>query len=254
MLLGLGIAWAAPSWDDAKRNVEEFKHKADELTRRAPVETRKIVAAVCAADEGDRKSVASSASSGARSVIADQFRTAERAKSSAIDALERVADDDDKRRDAESLQREVESRWSKLDDLTEGLRDGEHPVVKFMLERGKSARADRQGRCDAKEFALGSGRAACLVARGDTCSVVELAADGSRAIGNAKSQANRYRSQLEDELKKPDSDVIKRLIATDRDFAKCKRFEASVECFRLCPDIGDDNRFRAASPSWRTGC
>jgi hypothetical protein len=252
MLAGMAVAWAAPEWDNAKRNVEDFKRKAEELTRKTPSETKKIVAAICAADEDGRKSAASSASSSARSTISDQFRVVERAKSDALSSLDKVTGDD--KREAERLEDDVKRRWDKLSDLTDDLRDGSHPVVKYMLERGGSAKRDRQGRCDAKDFSVGGGRAACLIARGDTCSVVEMSADSSRAISSAKSQANRVRGQLETELEKSDSEVIKRLISADRDFAKCKRFEASVECFKLCPDIGDDNRFRDSGPSWRSGC
>ena len=252
MLVGVAVAWAAPEWDSAKRNVEDFKRKADELTRKTPAETKKIVAAICAADEDGRKSAASSASSSARSTISDQYRTVERAKRDALSSLEKVTGDE--KRDAERLEDEVSQRWDKLSDLTDDLRDGDHPVVKYMLERGGSAKRDHQSRCDAKDFSLSGGRATCLIARGDTCSVVEMSADSSRAISSAKSQASRYSSQLESELKKSDSDVIKRLISTDRDFAKCKRFEASVDCFKLCPEIGDDNRHRESGPSWRSGC
>ena len=252
ILLGVAVAWAAPEWDNAKRNVEDFKRKAEELTRKTPSETRKIVAAICAADGDGRKSAASGASSSARSVISDQYRVVDRARQDALASLEKVTGDE--KREAERLEDQVESRWDKLSDLTDDLRDGKHPVVTYMLERGGSAKRDRQGRCDVKDFSLGGGRAACLVARGDTCSVVEISADSSRAVGNAKSLASRFRSQLESELAKPGSDVMKRLIDTDRDFAKCKRFEASVDCFKLCPEIGDDNRFRDSGPSWRSGC
>lgn len=124
-----------------------------------------------------------------------------------------------------------------------------------MLRGGETARRDRVGRCDAKDVSLGYERAACLMARGDTCLVVELAADNSSAISKSRDRARSLRSRLEDELKKGfESEVMKRLIEDKHDFAKCKRIESRVDCYKQCPEIGDDNRVREASPSWRESC
>jgi hypothetical protein len=86
------------------------------------------------------------------------------------------------------------------------------------------------------------------------CFVVELKPDNSRAVDKGEDQAARYVRELNDELKKPDSSVIKKLIDTKRDFEKCKRFEAQVDCYRLCPDVNEDGEFREVSVSWRRSC
>ena len=50
------------------------------------------------------------------------------------------------------------------------------------------------------------------------------------------------------------ADLLKRLISSHSDFAKCKRVETRVDCYKQCPDIDSDGRLRESSPSWREGC
>jgi hypothetical protein len=259
MALGVGVAWASSGdWSAAKSKVEDFKQKEGELRKRAPEETRKIVAAICAASSQDkRKSEASSAASMARSTINDKYSDLEHLKRDAIDMLENVERDDklkDQHSDASSLESDVKSRWDKIGELTHDVRNGSPPVVEWMVSHGDAAIRDHASHCDAHDVSLSYGHAACLIARGETCKVVEFAPDNSNAISSAKDLARRYQSQLEDELKKSSSDVMKHLASERSDFSKCKHFEAEVECYKQCPEISDDNRFSDASPSWRTGC
>lgn len=257
MVALVSVAWASGDWSATKSKVEEAKRKIEEVRKQAPVETRKIVSAICAADEAGRKSAAESASSSARSTMNDKFGELERTKRDALDLLEHVISDDklkDNHSEARSLESDLKSRFDKVHDQVQTLRDSRHPVVEFMLKKGESARHDRMDRCDVKDFSMDYGHAQCLMARGDTCVVVELTADSSRAISNGKSTANRYKSQLESELKKTNSDVLKHLIDRKSDFAKCKHFEARVDCYKLCPEVDDDNRFRESSPNWRQDC
>jgi hypothetical protein len=256
--LGFGVAWASSGdWNAAKQKAEEVKKQDEEVKKLLPVETKKIVAAICEADDDSRKSAADSAASNARSHLNDKVSELERTKRDALDQLDRVVNDDklkDKQSDARSLESEVKSRWDKTNDLTHALRNGNPPVVEYMLKGGQSARHDRADRCDVKDFSLDSGHVDCLMARGDTCMVVEETSDNSHAISKGRDRAGRARSQLESELKKSSSDVLKSLISRKSDFAKCKKFETRVDCFKQCPDIGDDGRYRDASPSWREGC
>jgi len=67
-------------------------------------------------------------------------------------------------------------------------------------------------------------------------------------------KSRRFASALQDELKKTSSDVMKELSRARSDFAKCKHFEAQVDCYKMCPEVGDDNRFHETSASWRSGC
>jgi hypothetical protein len=253
-----GVAWASGDWSTAKTKVEDFKQKEGELRKKAPEESRKIVRAICGAtSQQARKSEGSSAASSARSAIADKYNDLERLKRDAISMLEDVGRDDkqkDHHSEASSLESDLKSRWDRVSELTSGLRNGNPPVVEWMVSHGDAAIRDHASHCHAHDVSLSAGHATCLIANGETCKVVELAPDSSSAISSARDRARRYQSQLDEEIKKSSSDVMKHLASERSDFAKCKHFEAQVECYRQCPEISDDNRVNEVSPSWRTGC
>jgi hypothetical protein len=254
--LFVGLAWAGPDWSQVKSKADQFKSKHEELVKLAPVEARKIVTAACAATDENRKSEAQRASSDARYRVNDRFNELDRIERDVVDQLDRIASDskDSHRDEARSLRDDIKSKWERLRDTTRTLRDGNHPVLEYLVRGAASAQRDRTGRCDARDVSLGYGRASCLYARGDTCAVVELAADNYNAISRARDQARRYASDLNEALKKSDSDAMRKLTNAKSDFARCKRFEPRVDCFKQCPEIGDDLRVREVSPSWREGC
>ena len=257
LAVAAGIAWASGDWSTAKEKAREYKSKAGELEKTAADETRKIVREICNASDDDRKSTASSAVSFASSNVRSRFDDAERAQRDANDQLDRVINDDnlkDQRSEARDLQREIHAHWEKLSEHTRGLRDHHPEVVELMLDGGERARRDRTDRCTARHVAVGFGHADCIQQRFDTCEVISVTSDSSRAISAGKDKASRIARELEQELKKPGSDVIKRLVDTSGDFARCKRFEARVDCYHLCPDIDEDGKFRRESPRWREGC
>jgi hypothetical protein len=255
--LTAGIAWAAGDWSAAKDKVHELKSKQAEVRKLAVEETRKLVGEICAASDEDRKSVARNASSNASSRLGYPYREAERAQRDAIDLLERVLSDDSLKEhhdDARSFERELRSRWDKLEDQTRDLRDGRHPVVSHMLDRGEDARRDRIGRCTTRDVEVGYHRADCITAQWDTCTVVSVTSDSRASVRAGRDRADRVRSELERELRNPSSDVLKRLIDRNPDLAKCKRFESRVDCYHLCPDVDDEGRVREGYPSWQEGC
>ena len=257
MALCAGIAWAGGDWSAARSKAEEFKRKQEELTRRFPGEVRKVVAAVCSASDAERKDAASRASREARSAIHDKTSELERLERDATEMLDRVASDDalkDKRSEARSLRDEIKSRWDRVRELTRDVENERMPVIEFMLRGGESARRSRLDRCHAKDVAIGFDRAACLMADGETCKIIELAADSSQAISKSRDRARSLKSRLEDELKKPSSDVMKQLIDRNREFGRCKRVEVRVDCYKQCPEIRDDGRFSESSASWRESC
>src|SRR6185312_6008708 len=89
-----GVAWASADWSSAKSKAEDFDRKVEELRKRAPEETRRIVTAVCAAKQDERKRAAESATSEARSNINDKFSDAERLERDALSMLDEVQHDD----------------------------------------------------------------------------------------------------------------------------------------------------------------
>ncbi|MEO7734874.1 MAG: hypothetical protein ABIY55_28220 [Kofleriaceae bacterium] len=256
LVCATGIAWASGDWGSAKSKADELKSKADELVRDTPAQTAKIVTAACAASDDERGRAASAAASSVRGHVNDKYSELERSERDVIDKLEHV-DDKDHKDDARRLADEVKSRWSKLGDQTRDARNGSERVVEYLTKGGNALR-DHAGRCDAKDVSLDAGHAMCLIASGDTCKVVELSSASSSAVSKAKDRASRYKSQLEREVERKDkgegSDLLKRLISSHSDFAKCKRFEVRVDCYKQCPDIDSDNRLRESSPSWREGC
>src|SRR5262249_48098876 len=213
----VGLAWASPDWNGAKSKVDQFKTKHDEIRKLAPAEARKIVAAAGAAPDAKRDSAAKSAASDARSRVNDKFRDLERLEHDTQSDLEWVIDKDATHKDeARRMKDDVKSKFDKLKDATRTLRDGNFAVIDMLARGASSARRDRQGRCDAKDVSIGSDRATCLMARGETCYVVELAADNGDAISHARDVGRRSQSQLASELQKPSSDVLKRLISERR--------------------------------------
>lgn len=224
---------------------------------RAPRERSTLV------DFGDRELAATPGqyveflvASNARSHINDKYNELERIERDATDKLGHI-DDKDHKDEARRLVDEVKSRWSKIDDLTHDVRNGSDHLVEYM-KKGGEALHEHTSRCDAKDVSLDAGHAMCLIANGDTCKVVELSAVSSRAIDKARDRASRYKSQLEREVERKErgegTDVLTRLISSHSDFAKCKRFETRVDCYKQCPEIDSDNRVRESSPSWREGC
>jgi hypothetical protein len=257
LALSLGIAWAAGNWDGARMAASDYKSKASELKRIAAGEARNIVRDICAASDDDRKSAASSASYSAASNFRYKYDEVEHIQRDAIDQLDRVLNDENLRdyhSEARQLQNEVRSSWEKIAERTSDLRDRRHPVVEFMLDGGDRAKREREDRCTARHVAVGYAHADCIKQRFDTCEVISVTSDSSRAISNGRDRAQRIARQLEEESKKPGSDVIKRLIDSNSDFARCKQFEPRVDCYHLCPDIDEDGKFRHESVSWREGC
>jgi hypothetical protein len=92
------------------------------------------------------------------------------------------------------------------------------------------------------------------MATGETCTVIEFKPNNSRSIGKGIEQYRRYVQELNEELKKPGSGLIKKLIDTRSDFAKCKAFVGRVDCYKLCPEINDENEFREVSAYWSKDC
>lgn len=172
--------------------------------------------------------------------------------------LDEVLRDDelkDKHDKAKEHVEDIKRRWEIVGRMTKALRGANHPVVAWMLRRGQEEHKNRQERCDASEFTLKSGkRVDCLMASGSTCKVIELKPDNSRAISRGNSYVRDRAEELNEELKDKKSEIIKKLIGTDGDFAKCEKFEEQVDCYKLCPDIDEEGEFREVSVTWKSDC
>ncbi len=157
LVAAAGVAYASGDWSSAKSKADEFKSKADDLVRDLPSETKKIVEAACSANDDDRGRSAESAASNARSHVNDKFNDLERLERDAVDKLEHV-DDKDHKDEARRLADEVKSRWSKVKDQTNDLRNGSSRAVEY-LKKGTDQLHNHSGRCDAKDISMDAGHA-----------------------------------------------------------------------------------------------
>jgi hypothetical protein len=244
--VGVGAAWAAGGWDDAKNKADEAKRKGEEVQKVLPTAMKKIVGAMCAAGDDDRARVGESEASNGRSALRDKLDAFHRTTKDALERLERMSNDykDAHHSDASSLVSELKSRRDKLDDLSRAL-ENKPPVIDYIIRHGDSARSDHTSRCNERSLSLDGGRVSCLINGSDTCTVVEIAFDNSTSISKARDRASRAKESVEHELKRqqPNSAV-----------AKCKRVETRVDCYKLCPDVDDNGKFRESSASWRERC
>jgi hypothetical protein len=251
--LAIGIAWASGDWSGAKSKADDYNRKREDLHKTAAQETKKLVAAACIA-EHDNRSRGDDAASSARSRVADKFNEAERSERDAVDSLDRVINDDNLKSnhdEARRLQSDIKSGWDKIKDQTRDIRERASSIVDGFVRDSDSAKRDHQSRCDARDISLDAGHAECLKATGgETCLVIEFAPDDSSSISRARDRASRFRSQLE----RFDGNLVKQLIDKKSDFAKCKHYEAHVDCYRACPDVSDDGQIRSHSTNWREGC
>jgi hypothetical protein len=247
------IAFAAADWSAAERKFEEFRREHEQLRRLTPDETKKIVAAVCEAEEEDRQSVAKDASQRVRDKIEDEYEDLEEIRGDALELLDAVLADSaqkDRHSKAKEHRGKVTEWWTSIEKMTRSLRGANHPVVAFMLKEGQAAHKGRQtssSYCDVSAFRMSSGEADCLKASG--CKVIELEPDNSRAISAGRNQAQSYAAELNRK-----GDAFNSLVKKDSDFAKCTRFETQIDCYTLCPDINDNGEFRSAAPRWRERC
>jgi hypothetical protein len=247
------LAFAAADRSAAERKFEELRRKHEQLRRLTPDETKKIVAAVCEAEEEDRQSVARDASQRVRDKIEGEYEDLEEIKGDAIELLDAVLADSaqkDRHGKAKENRGKVTEWWTSIEKMTRSLRGANHPVVAFMLKEGQAAHKSRQSSssyCDVSAFRMSSGEADCLKASG--CLVIEFKPDNTKGIRKGRDQGQRYANELNEK-----GDAFDALVKKDGDFAKCTKFERRVDCYKLCPDIDDAGEFRAISPQWRGDC
>ncbi len=245
LAVGAGAAWAG--WSDLTSKAEDAKRKGEEVHKLVPASMKKIVGAMCTAGDDNRKSAGQNEATNARSKVHDQLDAFHRATKEAIDGLDKVANDskDSNHSTASSLVSGLKSRRDQLDEQTRSLVNGNPPVIDFIVKHSESARNDRRSRCTRKDLSIGGGSVSCLIESSDTCTVLEIAFDNNTSIGKARDRASRAKEAVESELKRssPSSAVV-----------KCKKVEARVDCFKLCPDIKDDGTYSESSPSWRERC
>jgi hypothetical protein len=249
LVAAVSLCWttsavAGDTYDDAVRAANEFLDHREEFMRLDRDQLKELVTAICDAEEDDRQAVAEKTSDLVRARIRNAWDYMEKRHNDAIRLLDIVIGDEqykDRRSSAEDLKRQVESRWETISKMYDKTRGANHPVVSYMLAKGKDAHRERQQRCKVYEFETGNGPADCI----NPCEIVEFKPDNSAARSKGHDQLERYERGLRDNPNRRDE-----LNAKDADFKRCTTFEKKMECYRLCPEIDDDGNFREASVYW----
>lgn len=246
----------ADEWDqyyNAERSAKDLLYSYEDFKKMEKKEIEALVKAMCDADEDERKEVSSNIQSRARDKVRSEYDKVERRKNEALEMLKNVIGDDrfkSKRSDAERLKSDVEDKWKAVDKMWDLMRGSNHPVVSFMLDKGKAEHDYRRGRCSASEVDTGNGNADCIGYDGNACLIVEFKPNNTRAINKGWKQLDGYQKGL---LNNPSKrqDLDKR----SSSFPTCpKQFDIRVDCYTLCPEIDDDGNFKSTSTSWSTNC
>jgi hypothetical protein len=254
LLLDSGIARAGP-WDqynDAERSAKDLLYSYEDFLKMEKRQIEELVTAIANAEEDERRSIASDAASRTRDKVRADFDKVERRRNESLAMLDKALANPvykDKHSDARNLKSQVEDKWRAIDRMYDKVRGSNHPVVAFMLDKGKEEHDYRQGRCTVKEFQTGDGPADCIGYDGDSCLIVEFKPDNSRSISRGKDQLSRYLNAISS-----NSSRRQELGGKHSSFAGCTKFQTRVDCYRLTPEIDNEGNFRSTSASWRTGC
>jgi hypothetical protein len=220
-----------------------------------------VVKAVCDVDEDQRKDVGRDAADRVADKVKSELSSLERMRDDAYKAIDDVLADQDLKSNHDSAKRlrdEIADRWKSIEAMSRNaMRGGNHPLVSYMALRGIEEHKDYQrnsSNCHAYEIETGSRRADCLRADGDTCYVIELKPNNSRAIDKGRRQAQDSVDDLNKEVAKmakgEGSSVMQNLISKRSDFGKCKRWERKLRCYTLCPEVNDEGEYRESSARW----
>jgi hypothetical protein len=247
-VVGTGSIRARPSdlWADAERSAKDLIYYREDFTKLNKRETQAIVTAIANAEEAERKEISERAAREAADKVKDDFSKAERRKDEALQLLDRVLKDTTFRqyhRDAEELKSKVIDTWASIERMSTSVRGANHPVVAYMIEKGKELHETRQRGCPVYEFDTGNGFADCIRT---SCDIIEFKPDNDRAKRAGEAQLKKYKLGLQDPA------IRKNLDSKNSDFAKCTDFRLTIEAYTLIPEIGDDGSFREVSASWST--
>jgi SMC interacting uncharacterized protein involved in chromosome segregation len=224
--------------------------KFDEIRKLDVSEMKRLVEAICGAEEADRESVARDAASRVKDEMNSEFEKLRDKKTDALKKLEQVIGDEqfkDKRDRARGLQSKLNDVWPKIERLTESVRGGSNPAVAELMRIGQEAHREYQSNssnCTVSEWSLGGGRADCIKA--SSCEVIEVKPNNSKAIYAGRSQARAYADVLNQS-----SDEIVKLGDKNSDFKNCQgKFKGRVACYVYCPDIDDEGKTKSTSMGW----
>jgi hypothetical protein len=239
-------------FDDAERAFSEFVDSYRDAKKLTIDEEKRLVAAICDAEEEERKSVASEASTRVRDKVGDSIDKLQAKRDKALELLGKVLNDTSLRSrhdKAKEYDQRARDLWESIVKMTKSPRGANHPVVAYMLETGQTQHRNYQqssSNCTVYEWRTSAGVADCIYADGTTAFVVEIKPDNSRAIAKGREQVSRYVAALNN-----DPSQLQELIKKDSRFKDVKAFVGRLMLYQLCPEITDDGDFKEVSVSWR---
>lgn len=245
----------ADTYSDADSATKDYFYAVDKILPLQVSEQRRLVDALCSADEDDRTSVARDSAGRVRDQVGHAYDQLSDLKDKALDYWDKVLDDDqykdeDKQDKIHETEDKIKESWERVQRLTESVRGSNNPVSAEMLRIGQEAHKEFQehsGLCQASEFSVGSGRADCVsAAKAPECEVIEVKPNNSRSISKGRDQARGYA----DALNKADSDDRLKLNNQNSAFLKCAKFVPHVHCYIYCPQIDDRGNTSSTSLGW----
>lgn len=256
LLCGVGLLIAsqdvsADECDDALRLTGNYVDSYEGIRRLGVDEQRRLVDAICHADDDERISIGRDAENRVRTQVSNEYEKLDRLFNDATKATDKALNSEqckEKRSqlsDASNRMRDISAR---IDRMTSAVRAGNNPVFSKLREIGQIAHQEYQshsGECVAREVTVGNYRADCI---SSSCDVIEVKPNSSRAISTGRDQARGARDVLntsESEFAKLKNEYPK--------LAECGgKFKARVDCYIYCPDIDDNGEMRSASIGWST--
>lgn len=239
--------------DDAIDSASSFADRYEKLRSLNVGEVKRVVAALCEAEEADRQNVARDAGERLEREVGKEYSSLRDHRSKALELMKAVQSDA-RCKSKESALRDRESRmtetWDRIERMrSNGVLGGNNPVASLMVRMGKEAHDAYQrnsSNCTVYEWSVGGGRADCI--NRSSCEVIELKPNNSRSISAGRGQARAYTEVLN-----KSADEFNKLVDKERGFAECKgRFRWKVACYQFCPDVGDDGALRSGSVGWGT--
>jgi len=243
----------ADSRSDAADVAQKYIDSYETIRTMEVEQMKRLIKAVCDADDDERKSVFRDEAERVASMVASEKDKLDKLKADANSKLEAAASDpqcEDKNK-LSDLQNRVKELSDRIERIAEkGVHAASNPAFDKLRELGQMAHDDyynhHSGCAPFRDIKVGDLKPDCILA--DECVVIELKPNSSRAGYNGWRQAKDARDRLNTD------DGFDALDAKAKEaLANCKgKFKARVDCYHYCPDVDDDGNVKSTSLDWFT--
>ena len=244
----------ADSCSDAEDAAQKYIDSYNTIRTMEVDQLKRLVKAVCDADEDERTKVSDDEKPRVESMVASNKSDLDKAKADALSKLSAAISDDQcsNKSKLNSLKEDVDKYAERIQKIADnGAQLGSNPAFDKLRKMGQMAHDDyyqHHSECAPyRDIPVGSLKPDCILP--DECVVIELKPDNSRAAYNGYSNAKDSRDKLNTE------DGFNALDSKYKEaFASCKqkKFRARVDCYHYCPDVNDEGQFTSTSIDWTT--